>query len=184
MTHADKKKSKHEAERHYSDVRRLARQELENELRQLLSLPIELHELSPEDAQEADSWTANLPLGQRPGWSWEQEQRRFRVQRPRRFELALKVDSLLCGVALGRISDRRVVISVHYISSRPSNHPLKGFVLDLTARYVEFLGVKLGCVEISIERPVDALLDTYKAAGFCREVKRGSRVVRLRKVLR
>lgn len=127
MTHADKKKSKHEAERHYSDVRRLARQELES--RPVSCSVCRLSFMNfLEDAQEADSWTANLPLGQRPGWSWEQEQRRFRVQRPRRFELALKVDSLLCGVALGRISDRhcRDLCALHLIKTKqPSSQGLR-----------------------------------------------------------
>ncbi|WNV05891.1 hypothetical protein RP726_05625 [Candidatus Methylospira mobilis] len=87
----------------------------------------------------------------------------------------------VCGLALGRISDKRVVATIHFIEGNPSPHQLKGKIVPIATRYLEVLAVYLGIREISIENPVPDLIEYYKESGFVRENTKGKRVIRLLK---
>lgn len=176
--------ARQEAEYRYAEIRQAVRAMVEPDVQELTRLPIKLADITLEAVEIADGWHPTYANSDRtPGWSWRSEYLRFR-RRPRRVELALWHGETLCGLALGRISDRCVVATIHLIESNPSDdNPLDSLVAAIVSRFLETLGVRLGCTEVSIEAPVPALLDHYRSLGFTREVSKGKRVIRLKKRL-
>ncbi|HZV65753.1 MAG TPA: hypothetical protein VFG03_12690 [Telluria sp.] len=51
----------------------------------------------------------------------------------------------------------------------------------IATRYLEILATDLNCPEASLELPHPALINYFKRLGYEKEVKKGSRVVRLKK---
>lgn len=178
--------SRRKAEDDYRAIRREAGATLEPELRLSLNLDVRLTDITPDALQRALSWgDCYTSLGRehhRPGWDWEKALRKFR-RRPRRVELAIWIEDELCGLALGRISDRCVVATIHFIEANPLNHPLTGKLVPVATRYLEVLATSLGAQEISIEQPVPDLIEYYKSIGFRHTTSKGEKVLRLKKMI-
>ena len=100
-------------------------------------------------------------------------------RRPRRVEVALWYGETLCGLALGRISNNRVVATIHLVESNPAGNPLGGSVVPYLALFLEAIGVIAGCKDVSIEQPVKDLVHYYESLGFTKKVTKGSKVLRL-----
>lgn len=134
---------------------------------------------------QAEAWRDYYPLTRHafvPGWSWRKVLSKFR-RRPRRIEAALWHNTILCGLTVGRISDRCVVATIHYVEALPLENPLQGKVLPFIVRYLEAVALSLGCTCVTIERPLPALLSYYREMGFTSEVKKGGHVIRMQKQL-
>lgn len=114
-----------------------------------------------------------------PGWDWVKEVAKFR-RRPRRVELAIWSGANLCGLVIGRVSDRRVVASIHLLESNPGQNPLKGNIAAIAIRWLSTFAFTISCKEISIERPVPELIEFYRELGFSNEITRGKKIVRLK----
>lgn len=181
-------RNRQQAERKYTVLRRDAMDLLEPELRETLLINVSLREIDQYALEQAKAWRDMYHAASReahePGWSWPRELRRFR-QRPRRLELAIWVEDKLCGLALGRISDRSVVATIHLLEGSPvaNTNPLAGSVMFIATRFLEVLCIGAGCNQASLEMPVPALINDYKELGYTKEVKRGKRTLRLIKVV-
>ncbi|XLZ71755.1 hypothetical protein ABT364_07235 [Massilia sp. SR12] len=179
-----KSKNRAESERKYRDARSLAMTVLEPEVQELTGLPVRLKGIDQAALAAADAWRETYrDLGRdahRPGWNGNKEAKRF-GGRSRRVELAIWLDDTLCGLALGRISDRRVVATIHLLEGNPVANPLSGRVIPIASRFLEVLAITVGCREAAIDSPVPGLVHRYRAMGFTKEVTRGKKVIRLAK---
>lgn len=186
MTKKPIKTEKKLAEEKYKALRSLAMSAVEDEINQLLThVTVRLTHITSEALDLAVAWRKayyDKRENHEPGWNWTAELNRFR-SRPRRIELAIWGNDVLCGLALGRISDKKIVVTIHLIESNPTNNPLKAKIVPIAAQFIEVLGNTLGVREISIERPVNSLIDFYVNQGFKEKEMRKNKIIRLKKVL-
>ncbi|QDQ26949.1 hypothetical protein FNU76_11570 [Chitinimonas arctica] len=171
----------------YAEARHAAYHDAQREFQAALGADIRLTLISAEALRQAASWSSTCSSTKAvylPGWNREVELRKFR-RRPRRVEVAIWYgEALLCGIALGRISDRRVVATIHFLQGNPlADNPISGKVGALATRFLEIYALELGCTYISIEHPVPELIEYYENLGFTNRVVRGRRVIRLTKLL-
>lgn len=161
------------AEERYRSIRNMANQDAERRLSQLMGISIHLCEISEAALAVADDW---------PNWSWRKEVKRFR-RRPRRIECAVWLDmeneKQLAALILGRISDRKIVATIHFLERNPVATTLEGLVGPLATRYLEIQAAAFGCKFISINDPLSELIEFYKALGFTQVIEKNKKVVRL-----
>lgn len=185
MTHI-KSKTRAESERKYQEARLVAMAAVELEVREITGLDVKLRHIDRAALDAAEAWRFAYRdagrLAHVPGWDWYKEARRF-GRRTRRVELAIWVGDILCGLALGRISDSRIVATIHLLEGSPVGNPLGGKVISIASRFLEVLAIAVGCREAAIDSPIAALVDRYRAMGFVKEVAKGKRIVRLAKSL-
>lgn len=113
-----------------------------------------------------------------PDWDWKVLWNDF-SNKACRVDVAVWVDDSLYGLAIGRVSRRRVVATIHYLQRSPLI-PQPGISLGRVATaFLIALAEELGCKEIAVDRPLEALIDYYKNLGFTREVRKGKRIVKL-----
>ncbi|WP_321818341.1 MULTISPECIES: hypothetical protein [unclassified Paraburkholderia] len=147
-----------------------------------LGFAVSIAEISDAAAAEASCWYYEDDRSEHvPGWSWTDQVRRYR-RRPRRVDAAFYINSdigtRLWGLILGRISNSRVVASIHFIERDPGQATGRAFV-DATSRYMQFLAAAARCPIYSINRPHPELVEYYRDKGYKRELTRGSRLIRL-----
>lgn len=105
------------------------------------------------------------------GWDWEPLLRRA-WKNPSAFHLGIWSDKYLCGLAVGRVSDRnrhgmRTVLSVDYIEGAPDpHHPLRGNILWLAVAAAETYGRAVGAHTLRLMEPLPHILHLYTALGF------------------
>jgi hypothetical protein len=141
------KKTFQEAEKHYSQLRQDAYTYAEREFQNTLNLPITVTSISLDAIIQAAMWATNSQAAKVPylsKWNWEKELKKFK-RRPRRVEVAIWHGvTLLCGLALGRVSDRYVVATIHFIEANPTKmNPLSGQIARLITRFLEIYAVNL-----------------------------------------
>ena len=151
-----------------------------------LGFPVAIREISDAAAEEALGWSYSGSRSDHvPGWSWPVEVRRYR-SRPRRLDAAFYLESedgpRLWGLVLGRISNSRVVASIHYIERAPDQATGAAFV-DAASRYMQFVAAAARCRIYAINRPHPDLVAYYRDKGYHRELTRGSRLIRLEREL-
>lgn len=179
--------TRQEAERRFAIIRHEAYQVAQEEFRATVDPSIRVSQISEEALLQAQQWRrryAGIRAAHEPGWNWDREVRKFR-RRPRRVEVAFWAgDQLLCGLALGRVSDRRIVATIHFIEADPAiENTLSGKVGQLAARFLEIYAVHLGCSEIAIDSPLPELTEFYAELGFRKFRIRGRRVIRMSRII-
>lgn len=171
-----------EKEQLYWEYREIAHLTVEKEMSEELRQNVRLTDINAEALQQVGGWR-ELYREERmkgtPGWNWEREVAKFR-RRYRRLELAIWSNETLCGLLIGRVSDRRVVASIHLIQRKPGENPLQGHIAEIGTRWLTMFAMICSCQEISIERPVPELIDFYRDLGFTIEVKRSKKLLRLK----
>lgn len=180
------KKTYRQAKDYYRELRESVYRGVEADLRDQGIEGVRFTEISAAALAIAEAWRDLYPEHREahiPGWNWPVELARFRL-RPRRVEAALWFEDELCGLALGRISDRHIVATIHLVEANPAGNPLGGVVVALMTRFLDAIGARVGCREVSLERPVAGLVDFYMEAGFKRKEFDGDQVVRLKKFLK
>lgn len=122
--------------------------------------------------KESDNWE-NDP-NRRAAWSWRSLHAKF-TRRPRRVEAAFWSNgSLLFLLCLGRVSNKRVNASIHFLEAAISPPvPLRGTAVAIATQYLNLYATLLQCSTIVIDSPVEALVEHYKRNGFTKEFKRG-----------
>ena len=146
-----------------------------------MELPgLRLSDINADAAQQAGTWNAPLSAPTTaivPPWEWRRLWRKF-SRKACRVDLAVWHNNDLYGLAIGRISPRRVVATIHYLQRSPISD--KFFSLGrIATAYLVALGQELGCREVAVDRPLEELLDYYKDLGFTVEVTKGKRVIKL-----
>ncbi|NHZ99367.1 hypothetical protein [Massilia sp. CCM 8734] len=138
---------------------------------------VRLAEIGEEAFDASQGWQHR-----RVHWDWRQLVRKLRG-RHRRIELAIWADPVLCGLAIGKISDGRVIARIDYLARAPGNHPLVGVIAEITTTYLQTLGVLAGCREAVLASPLEALLDFYRALGYTEDISSKGKVIGLKKKL-
>lgn len=172
-------------ENRYWSYREAARQLVVQQLNDITDIDVRLSDINASALQQASLWSQNYNktrIHHKPGWDWKVEVAKYR-RRPKRVELAIWVDQTLCGLVLGRVSDQRVVASIHLLESNPAQHHLMGNIALIATRYLDAFAVILDCKETSVELPVPALIEFYMDLGFKTATTRGLKVIRLKKTL-
>lgn len=179
-----KSKSRAESEEKYREARSVAMAIVEPEVREITGLDVKLIPIDHAALAAAEAWRSAYGdvgrLAHQPRWDWYNEARRF-GRRTRRVEVAIWAGDTLCGLALGRISDSRIVATIHLLEGNPLANPLGGKVIAIATRFLEVLAVTIGCKEAAIDSPLPALVDRYRLVGFVKEVTKGKKIVRLSK---
>nr|WP_313208301.1 hypothetical protein [Stenotrophomonas geniculata] len=169
-----------EYRQHHKEVRQRAYEAVMNGLRE--DFPeIRLTEIDGYARAEANSWLVpiNEPTTtQVPGWDWKALWKDF-SNKACRVDVAVWVDDSLYGLAIGRVSRRRVVATIHYLQRSPVI-PQPAISLGRVATaFLVALAKELRCKEIAVDSPLEALIDYYKSFGFTSEVRKGKRIVKL-----
>ena len=111
----------------------------------------------------------------RGGWDWPQLALSY-LAKPEAFHLAIWSQTLLCGLAVGRPSRARSLLTVEFIEGSPEpSHPLKGSILALTIVAADAYARAIECLTLRISEPAAGLLPIYAEFGF-RIVKSGPTV--------
>lgn len=102
------------------------------------------------------------------GWDWTYKRNHFNKYSSKRlFDMAIwGGNNILCGLALGKMSKGLDNLSIYYIEGFPSNHPLKGYILDVIIYTIIEYARLMGRNKVKLIDPVDGLIDTYKQYGF------------------
>ncbi|MDM5179872.1 hypothetical protein PO883_22020 [Massilia sp. DJPM01] len=154
-----------ELENRYRVLRHAARLAVMAELAGTDRSSIRLAEIGAEALAACQRWK-----NRRVNWDWQQLVRTLRG-RHRRIELAIWNDPMLCGLAIGKISDGRVIARIDYWERAPGNHPLVGLIGEIATLYLQTVGVLVGCHEAVLSSPLMALLDFYRELGQSSQVK-------------
>jgi hypothetical protein len=171
------------AQEHYARLRRTAYAIACGEAlaSSLVTVPLRLAEC---DRQALVVWRATW-TGQHPSgwgsWNWEQLVSSAR-KRTSAFHLAIWSGDVLCGLAVGRVSDRdrqgrRNAVSIHFIeSAHDRHHPLRGKIASLATGAGEAYGRLLGVPHLRLVQPLPGVLQRYLDLGFT-PVLKGTAVV-------
>lgn len=110
-------------------------------------------------------------------WSWREEVQSW-GKIPSHFEVAIWCNSYLSGLAVGNVSDGKLVLSIDLLEGSPvDTHPLKGLVRFCVVEAAEAYGTILGCEELYLRQPVDGALPLYFDMGFSLATNQANRVV-------
>lgn len=149
----------------YRAIRDLAYETAESTLAEVYGLPVRLTQIN-EDALEAfeEHWLYHPH--RRVEWDWREQVESWE-NRPSHFEVAIWCNSYLSGLAIGKVSDGKLVLSIYLLEGSPVNtHPLKGLVRFCVVEAAEAYGTILGCDELHLRQPVDGALPLYFDMGF------------------
>lgn len=172
-------------EQQYWEYRRAAALAVEDLMLRNKGLTISLTDITPPALGQAMQWRPHYALQPNkriPTWNWVHLLQHYR-RRPRRIELAIWLGPTVCGLLLGRVSERRVIASIHYLESNPVGNPLSGQVAEIAVRYLDAIAHLLGCKETAIANPIPELVDFYRQLGFAKSVCKRSKLVSLNKKL-
>lgn len=180
-------KDRFEAEQYFRSLRLEAYKIAEESVRKNVAPDVQLTEITRAALEQASTWPSQrkaLPNRLTAGWDWRTEVARFR-RRPRRVEVAVwHRQTLLCGLALGRTSNNRVVATIHLLERNPAQvTPIDGMIAPIAVRFLEAYARVLGCREIAVDQPFPALVPYYQSLGFNRLVIKGKRVLRMYQLL-
>lgn len=114
--------------------------------------------------------------GRRYQWDWSVLKHTYQHY-PSRFELAIRSDTTLCGLAIGKPSKAREHMSAKFIEGHPNErHPLKGYVLDILLDGLEVYGNALQCKFARVDDVVEEIVPLYERAGYELANKRSPRL--------
>lgn len=116
------------------------------------------------------------PIG---GWNWRNVCDHFRRRHKKRFEVAIWAREknpcdpnsnpamTLCGLAIGKPSDRHNNLSVYVLESSPvRGHPLGGKILVIALDTAKAHALALNCKELRLIKPLSSMMPKYEALGF------------------
>lgn len=91
--------------------------------------------------------------------------RRFR-RRVARVEIAIWYADELCGLAYGRISERREVVRIDLVEGRPGGHPLQGWIALIAAETGVLTAQAYGSHAVRFHDPLPGAKFIYEGLGF------------------
>ena len=109
--------------------------------------------------------------GEWRAWNWREQMRHWRRRHVDRFEVAIWSDEELCGLAVGKPSDRRNNLSIYLLQASPRpDRALKGFVLPIAVETAAAYGTRCRCRELRLVNPLEGVVQRYLDLGFTLEV--------------
>ena len=113
------------------------------------------------------NWSVNNRLPPNGGWDWGSWVSHYRSRHHKRFEAAIWFGSTLCGLCLGKTSEKNVHVRLEVLEgSTDKNHPLKGRVAYIALTAIELYGYSCGSEEVRIIDPVDGAIASYRKLGY------------------
>jgi hypothetical protein len=93
-------------------------------------------------------------------------QRRY-CKKPRNFHCALWYGDVLCGLAVGRLSQAHEALSLHFMEGSPDPaHPLRGNVAEIVFGCATLYAAAVGARCVLLRNPDPALETYYAELGF------------------
>ncbi len=149
----------------YRAIRDLSYETAEFTLSRVYGLPVQLTPIDDTALEAFEEHWLHHPH-RRYEWDWREEVESWE-NRPSHFEVAIWCNSYLSGLAVGKVSNGRFVLSVYLLEGSPvDTHPLKGLVRFCAVEAAEAYATILGCEELHLRRPVDGALPLYFDMGF------------------
>lgn len=150
----------------YGQLRKLSRDLLEEEAMRDIRRRITATGIDADALLAVAGWS-----GRKVDWDWGSIQRTLRKSHPRRYELALWCERILCGLVVGRLSDSKRWLSLTFIEGNPKQHPLKGEVVPLALQgaslYAGLMADEVwGGPEVRVKNPLPEARHVYVRAGF------------------
>lgn len=112
-------------------------------------------------------WPAIDRVPPNGGWDWESWSTYYKEKYPKRFDIAIWFGNTLCGLALGKMSEKNIHVKLEVLEgSTNSTHPLKGRVAYISLTALEMFGYALNAKEARIIDPVHAAITSYTNLGY------------------
>ncbi|MCA8121256.1 hypothetical protein LGN07_21270 [Burkholderia cepacia] len=181
MTKISTRSTRYDAERRYDQLCRQVFEATEEKFRQDLGIDVQLDTIDDAAIVEADRWPEQVEPERIARWSWGKVVAHYR-RRARRLEVAFYLvnedESLtLWGLLVGRFSKSRVVASIHFLARGPIVATVPFTVAAVI--YLQQHAAALGCTTISINKPIQELVQYYMDLGFTRVIVKQGRIDRL-----
>jgi len=101
------------------------------------------------------------------GWDWESWSINYKEKYPKRFDVAIWFGTTLCGLALGKMSEKNIHVRLEVLEgSTDGTHPLKGRVAYIALTALEMFGYALNAEEAKIIDPVHGAITSYRKLGY------------------
>jgi hypothetical protein len=181
MTKISTRSTRYDAERRYDQICRQVFKAAAEQIRQDLDIDVHLDTIDDAAIAEADRWPDQVEPERVAHWRWGKVVAHYR-RRARRLEVAFYlVDDdeslILWGLLVGRFSASRVVASIHYLARGPVEVEVPFAVAAVI--YLQQHAAALGCSTISINKPLQELVQYYVDLGFTRVIWKQGRIDRL-----
>lgn len=168
------------------EVCELAMSRVERQSQEDIDAGVRLTPIDKDVLEEAKPWRKHYRVANRldhePGWDWKEEYYR-RGQRSSGITLAIWVGTTLCGLMIGQVSDGKINATIHFLEGNPEVNPLKGNVVNIATRYVEAIGVLVGCEVVRLSRPIPDLVPYYAKFGYTIEQRKNNIIMFLDKLV-
>src|SRR5690554_5373105 len=130
------------AERKYSEFRQVAMDSVRRRLPYADKSKISLRNIDGSALSESEKW--ECLRDRQVDWPWKTGYCHYSFSYPKRFELAIWYDNLLCSLSLGRPSYMGTRLRLEFIESRPAEHPLAGRVTPIVLSVAEVYAGLIG----------------------------------------
>jgi hypothetical protein len=134
------------------------------------------------DAVQGDSWRLqwNDPA-KRPTWEWVELFNRYNTrQGVKRFEVAVWLRGVLCGLCYGFPNKSKLILRIHAIGRAPNGNQLAGKVLPVLLASADAYALLLGSKEVWICEPMNSeLVALYAKHKFSPVTADGGQVTHL-----
>jgi hypothetical protein len=135
------------------------------------SLSAPLTALTAIDDRALECWERQWQSAKAPGLEWSDWDWRAVTsvwwKHIDRFEVAIWSDDHLCGLGIGKPSQRRNNLSVYMLEGSPIvDHPLKGHILLTVLETAQAYGTALECKELRLVKPLQGMIGRYEKLGF------------------
>ncbi len=150
---------------HYSDLRRSAAKEVES-TPAFQGLDFSIREIDHEALVAHADWGQKGKQDRLVEWDWTDLIRRYRRTYSSRLDMAIWHEDTLCGLALGKVSDGKLVVRVCYVEGSPDATPLSGKVFAVVDLYLETYAISLGIETIALQDPFQELIPHYEDYGY------------------
>lgn len=139
---------------------------------------IRLASIGPRALIEASHWQ-----NRRVSWDWAELERKWSFK-PRHFGFSVWVDPKLCALGLGRVSDGSVIARLDRLERAPTAMEDEIVrVTELAILFLETLGKIVGCREVALWKPAEALIQYYKDFGYKTEIIERGKIIGLKRHL-
>ncbi len=152
----------------YKDKYNRLRMAVYSELPKSINMPgVKLTPINSIALSKHQDWPNSDRQPPNGGWEWSSWVSNYREKYPKRFEAAIWFGDTLCGLLLGKMSDKNVHIRLEVLeASTDLLHPLKGRIAYIALSAVEMFGFAVGAEESRIIDPVDGAVLSYKKLGY------------------
>jgi hypothetical protein len=112
------------------------------------------------------TWRGTPHWSRQGGFAWIALHHRY-CRKPRNFHCALWHRDVLCGLAVGRVSEGHEQVALHFMEGNPDpSHPLRGNVADVVFGCAQLYARSVGAKWLVLKEPDAGLELFYARLGF------------------